>query len=453
MSELLDTAEARESAQLEDLEFVREFVPSAAILCCNKEVITLVLMRTAYSRVQLKILYTPKYPADPPIVELTSPTLPLMLLRNKEKECVDAARTQAAGKAQVSVIYSLVHRFIQTNLFVPCWKEIKQVMAVCEGKGTLSADEEKGILLLRLKVGEYKQTIKFTVPAEYPEDGVALEFSASNFPQEVMFAFQAQASEVVRRCVAGFTPEAALSGSNPVELPACMLASASASASAAASAGKKAQPDARALTTQSLSSLKHDVNALKQISDLRSATQASSKHVYAPHASAERKQARKELRRLARQEGERDEEEEKALRELEDAEMLALMKLKISDTAQPSLLTSARFLVEDFVARLPAEKCQACCKPAFPSNPSDESVTEPRSPQRPVRVFCGHWLHWRCLDQWLTTPPFIRFCPVCKDRRIYHPDWPADHKQLEKAWAKKEERIREEADLGAMMGF
>jgi hypothetical protein len=35
---------------------------------------------------------------------------------------------------------------------------------------------------------------------------------------------------------------------------------------------------------------------------------------------------------------------------------------------------------------------------------------------------------------------------VC-DRRIWHPDWPEDHKMLEKAWQNKEARMREMNDV------
>jgi hypothetical protein len=27
---------------------------------------------------------------------------------------------------------------------------------------------------------------------------------------------------------------------------------------------------------------------------------------------------------------------------------------------------------------------------------------------KPMRTYCGHWLHFKCLNDWLTTPPFIR---------------------------------------------
>jgi hypothetical protein len=140
------------------------------------------------------------------------------------------------------------------------------------------------------------------------------------------------------------------------------------------------------------------------------------------HSNAERREARKDLRRLAKAESALDEEYMKQMLELEQQEMRELMSLKLSDTAQPSLLVAVRFLVEDYVTRLPKEPCQACQNRAFAADPASDAVTNIQSKFRPMRTYCGHWFHFQCLNNWLTTPPFIRNCNVC-NRRIWHPDW------------------------------
>lgn len=116
------------------------------------------------------------------------------------------------------------------------------------------------------------------------------------------------------------------------------------------------------------------MNVLKQISDLRIATTAKDKkYQYALHGNAERREARKELRKLSKDESSHDMTIEKKIRDEEQAEMKELMKLKISDTAQPSLLAAAQFLVEDYVTRLPAERCQNCQKTVLPDTPKEEA--------------------------------------------------------------------------------
>lgn len=188
------------------------------------------------------------------------------------------------------------------------------------------------------------------------------------------------------------------------------------------------------------------------MSDLRTAATSSDSKKYYTQVNAERREARKDLRRLARAENEADQEEQRRLLEQEQNEMKELLKTKVSDTAQPSLFVTARFLVEDYAMRIPIEPCQACKKPVLPSDPESEAVKNNRSEKRAMRTFCGHWLHWNCLNEWLTTPPFVRQCLICT-RRIWHPDWPEDYKQLEKAWQSKEARKREMADVSDMMGF
>lgn len=167
--------------------------------------ILFVVRRTAYSRLQLRIQYSINYPNEIPIIELTSPSLPQPLLRNKEKECQDVAK-ENIGKSQFQGIYELLYNFVHTNMFIPCWKEVKQVMTLCEGKGNMSANEKEGLLRFRLREGEYRQDINIRIPYLYPEEGVEIEFlsSGSNFPTDIQNMYYSQAQEIVRRCVAGF---------------------------------------------------------------------------------------------------------------------------------------------------------------------------------------------------------------------------------------------------------
>ena len=171
-------------AILDDHAFIRRFLPALGILTLTKEFVTVIILRTQYARIQLRVQYLPKYPDEAPIVELSSATLPQPLLRTKEKACIDLAK-ENLGKPQVKLIYEYLYHFIHTNLFVPCWKEMKKISTLCDGKGQLSIDEKEGVLQIRLQEGRYKQTVKLKIPPMYPEEGVIVEFTASNFPQDV----------------------------------------------------------------------------------------------------------------------------------------------------------------------------------------------------------------------------------------------------------------------------
>ena len=209
------------------------------------------------------------------------------------------------------------------------------------------------------------------------------------------------------------------------------------------------------------------MEVLKQMGDLRIAAKADAKPFqYEKHAVAERKEARKKLRRLARSEAVLDSQEERLLKEQEQQEMLVLLQTQCSDTAQPSLYPVAKYLFQEYVLKLPKEPCQKCQERVLalrnhtdgtlaanpPSSGKKGSAEKDKEGLKAMRTFCGHYLHRRCLDEWLTTPPFIRQCPAC-DRRIWHPDWPQDHKQLEKAWQMKEAAKREQSEISDLMGF
>jgi len=436
----------RTEAIKEDLAFIKEYVTPAAIMTLSKEYVNIVIIRTQYARVHFRVCYTADYPYELPTLELSSPTLPLPLLQNKEKECLENARP-LLGKSLMRALYEPIYKFIHTNMFIPCWKEMKQISTLCEGKGKIGADEKEGVVMLKLSCCQYKHTVKLKVPFNYPEDGVKVEFLNSNFPEDMQYMFQSQVDEIVRRCAAGSTLEQALQVSNPIKF--------------AESASKITTATPR-LTSNTLLNLKHDVNVLKQISDLRVATTTGSKTKYVTQVNAEHREARRDLRKLARAESAADQEQHKAILELEQDEMKDLVKGKASETAQPSLFAAARFLVEDFACRLPLELCQACKKSVLTEQPDSEKVQDAayntskarraRDNAKPMRTFCGHWLHFQCLNEWLTTPPFVRMCPVCA-RRIWHPDWPEDHKQLEKAWQANEARKREMCDVSDFMGM
>ena len=187
-----ESALGTSAAVEEDHEFILEFVPPSAIKTLTSEYISVTIMRTAYARVSLAVSFLGDYPTKIPGIELTSPTLPYQLLRNKEKECIAVAKeTQNKRKAGedtsgrtglVEAIYGHIYSFIHTNLFVPCWREIKQVYSKCENtKHTVSSNDKQGLLILQLRCGAYLQTVRVAVSETYPEHpGVLVSIPSCN---------------------------------------------------------------------------------------------------------------------------------------------------------------------------------------------------------------------------------------------------------------------------------
>ena len=110
------------------------------------------------------------------------------------------------------------------------------------------------MLQLRLKQGMYRQSINVRVPELYPEEAVQIDIKQSSFPADISYMYKAQADEIARRCAAGFSPEQALQNTSGFRTQVL---------------GKPAGDAKERLNANNLKNLKHDVNVLKQISDLR----------------------------------------------------------------------------------------------------------------------------------------------------------------------------------------
>ena len=278
------------------------------------------------------------------------------------------------------------------------------------------------------------------------------------------YLFKAQCEDIVRRCESGFSAENALRSVGALAHEELSDLHQKGQQQKVTQGPKKSDAvSARKLDSGGLVAMKRDVEVLKQISDLRGATTAGDKpHQYSGHANADRKEARKALRRLATAESERDLAEESEQRDEEAAQeaMLELMALQASESSTPSLTPAIAFLMQEFVQRLVKECCQSCGENVFPacdkgkvSDPREHpALSKANHPKRPVRAYCGHWCHHKCIDKWLTTPPFTHNCPVCT-RKISHPDWSDDVRALEKAWNTKQAASSEQDMLADMMGF
>ena len=188
------------------------------------------------------------------------------------------------------------------------------------------------------------------------------------------------------------------------------------------------------------------------------------------NSAQDRRFARRELAQLSKAEAAADAERQQKLSDAEFAQARAAAladTVRAAEQAHPSFEALVEFVVSEFVTRLPSEECQVCSKRVMPVSPTAKALSDPEHPERPIRVYCGHWcvvtvgklsrhipsrglfrrFHWACLDEFFTRPPFGKPCGMCNDgRRVYHPDWPQDIKVLERAWANEQARQREIAD-------
>lgn len=122
--------------------------------------------------------------------------------------------------------------------------------------------------------------------------------------------------------------------------------------------------------------------------------------------------------------------------------------------ARPSLWVAAYVLACRFALYLPRARCCLSHRRLIPRSPPALSKVmstagaKKESPRLPVRAFCGHWFHLAPLDEMMRRPPWPSMCPRegC-GARLLHRRWPVETKGLEKAWARKQEKIREREDV------
>lgn len=203
-------------------------------------------------------------------------------------------------------------------------------------------------------------------------------------------------------------------------------------------------------TTSELHHIRHDLQFLKIASDLKD--------------QSNDKAMRRERNRLLKKEEER--EKKKRSEEIEAA--AALEKAATgSREGLPSLYAAVSLLSNDFVWKLPREKCCRCNSMLLTSKPSSlESVVSSRRPKTdvkslllldssfakedssPERLGCGHWYHYGCLMEQLSEPPFDqKTCSKCGATLSHGKVNTKLLAKLQKDWENKQQAERELADV------
>ena len=256
-SKLATFAEAPAAVGKAETDAVAE-IPGTHIESVTADLIQIHIERenSALARVHLRVHVPARYPEEPLIPEVSNPQLPLPLLKKitalgqKESE-------SRKGSPQLVAMVKPIRDFVCENRFVPCWKELRKSMQLVTEKGGVArANEKSGELHLKIPADKYELTATLTVAEEYPAGkGVTVVVKKSSFPAAMTTQFEAQAVELVRRCVAGFSPEDAMKTFHRQGAPTMPKTSTD---------GPKISNSA-----EHMRSLKNDMAFLKRASDLR----------------------------------------------------------------------------------------------------------------------------------------------------------------------------------------
>jgi len=475
------------SSVLEEIAEAKKLFPSVRVLTATPSFLIATYERTPYTRIKTTVTFPDNYPSHPLIVNIDQDAVvPPGLKKKLEKELNKLAteKSEHPQYDQLRTVWGRLVSFVDNNLFVPCWKELKKCVDLVQNsnaaptkattkrkQSTLSiVSESKGKIKLCLYKEAYSYICSITIDPAYPDFSPAtggkaclLELQSTNFPKTIETMLTSQAQEIVRRMQEGLTAERALLMSNPIKVPKNFHLD-----TEDFKEGKQAR-----LTNQTIQNIKHDTEALKRVSDLRKSEASSVRapgdngYVNAKALAKERKDARRNLQKLTEAELTADLKEEEREREwqLEEKKRLAgyydLYNVPTGGTInpQPSLFVLVTFLVEK-AKGLVSQICPCCKERVLPVNPdelksmygsssnsADKEKSKLRKKMKPMRTYCGCWYHKSCLNTFITEPPFGLECPTenC-GRRVFHPDWPGDIRLLEREWAAKQARMREIED-------
>ena len=481
------SAEAPTSISNEITE-ARAMFPKIKIFTSTPSFLIATHERTSYTRIKMTLTFPDGYPSNPLIVNIHQDTVvPPGLKKKLEKELSQLVKEKSVYSQydQVRAVWERITSFIDTNMFVPCWKELKKCVDLVqsfnnnsssnaskkEKASTISLVEAKAKILLNLHNEAYYYNCSIIIDPAYPDFSLTsgksclLQVTSTNFPSVIETMLTSQAQEIVRRMQEGLTQERALIMSNPIRLPKNFHLQ-----------KDDDETNARLLTKDTIKDIKHDTETLKRVNDLRSKESGAVPNGHSGYQDVkalakERKDARRNIHKLAEVERAADEklvEKEKEWKLEEKKRMEGYYDLYNVPTGgtiepQPCLYVLVKFLV-DKVRGLVEEICPCCKEKVLPVDPSalksmygtnnsekDQlHLKSTKKKMKPMRTYCGCWYHKSCLNILLTEPPFGIQCPTSKcGRRVFHPDWPGDIKQLEREWAAREAKKREIED--AMM--
>ncbi|KAL7435468.1 hypothetical protein ACHAXM_004669 [Skeletonema potamos] len=473
----------------EEVAEAQSMFPAVSVLISTSSFLIATYQRTPYTRIKMTITFPSGYPTHHLIVSIDQDAVvPPGLKKKLEKELNNVSLEQPTQ--QVRAVWERFVSFVDTNLFLPCWKELRQCVEMVQKSDTVAVTskstpnklkqkqstitlyESKGKIKLSLHNEAYYINCFITIDPCYPDFSAAtggksclLELRSTNFPETITNMFMTQAQDIVRRMQEGLSSEKAMNLSNPVKVPKNFHLN----------IDEFKEKYKTSLTKDTISNIKHDTEALKKVTDLRnkesSAVRSPGDNGYVDHKALakERKDARRAIQKLTDDEKAEDqklEEKELAWKLEEQKRNAGYYDVYIPTggtiTPQPSLYVLVTFLIQK-VKGLVVETCPCCNKRVLPvcpdklesiyssssSGKSDKQTKEMRK-MKPYRTYCGCWYHKSCLNTLLTEPPFGIECPNFNyGRRVFHPEWPGDVKQLEREWAAKQARMREVED--AMM--
>jgi hypothetical protein len=122
-------------------------------------------------------------------------------------------------------------------------------------------------------------------------------------------------------------------------------------------------------------------------------------------------------------------------------------------SAKPQIYHVVNYLANYFVRFLPSAKCLHCNE----SLVQNQKKGDEDGGLMPERAFCGHWLHYKCFDEFVNTPNFKRPCPHDKcDKIMASQNFEGSVqaiKNREKRWTNEQAKLGEADQMAILFGL
>jgi hypothetical protein len=417
------------TSRQEEIEEARKRFPKIQIPTATSAFAHVLYTRTPTKRIKATLTFPEGYPRLALIVSVSE--VPPAVKKKLDIKLTEIAKENVSDNkyVQVPAVLESMQTFLDTNRFVPCWKELRQSVLFMEnlaaseesakGSAILSIHESKGQIKVKLVNGMYHYTCLVTVDEYYPTTesihdwgkACAIQKSSTNFPPLIEGVLTQQYRDLVRHLQDGMPEQEAFRAVAPA------LWSSSSSSSS--------------LVTKPLQGPRSRRTKPAAAKDKRPSATPSKKDLESWQE--------------------------------DEASRLSQYDIPLYDGSnpQPSLLSLVKFMTA-VIQGFTSQTCPGCDERIIPTDPanlaalySSSSTPATQKPskatpkERPLQASCGCWYHAKCLDQFLTQPPFGDQCSAagCGQANVTHPNWTASQSEREQQWALQQARQREMDDV------
>eukprot|EP00977_Amphora_coffeiformis_P005267 scaffold1123_cov168-Amphora_coffeaeformis.AAC.35 len=218
-------------AVTDEIEAWKGDIPkSIQLVSTTRDFVTFKYERTPYVKAKVSLRFPEGYPTSSNLlvtVEGLVPGLNKKLVREMEQQC-------QIGQSQIQPVTRYLTHFLDTNLFVPCWKEVRKLVDLSKQQpqrnndetrfALVSLQETKGILRVKFTRDSYFVEGKIVVNPGYPstttlENPLEWKLLKTNFPSDLSESILVQQIKRFVRCMQdGVAEQDAWPHSNPLFL-------------------------------------------------------------------------------------------------------------------------------------------------------------------------------------------------------------------------------------------